>query len=112
MLITYNSNVARRFGANAATVFEYISGEITNSVLGEQNDRWYRVSASVLSASLPCFSVGQIRHALKKLVNGGLLKKREVNNSRFDRTLSYALTEFGTAVTEACQYNGRDKEAR
>lgn len=105
MLITYNSNVARRFGANAATVFEYLSGKIADSSYEANGKKWYRASAAVMSASLPCFSVGQIRHASKKLVNGGLLCRREYNGTRYDRTLSYALTEFGKAVTEACQYD-------
>lgn len=43
--------------------------------------------------------------AVQKLVKGGLLIRREYNNTRYDRTYSYALTEFGLAVMEACEYD-------
>ena len=105
MDINYNSNVARRVGANAASVFEYLGTKINDSGFNINGKKWYRASAPVLSASLPCFSSAQVRLATKKLVKGGLVIRREYNNTGYDRTYSYALTEFGRAVMEACKYD-------
>lgn len=105
MTIKYNSNVAHRYGTNAASVFEYLCNKITDCGFKANGKIWYRASATVISAALPCFSASQIRLATKKLVKGGLLIRREYNNTRYDRTYSYALTEFGLAVMEACGYD-------
>lgn len=39
-----------------------------------------------------------VSNALKKLVTAGIIKKCEYNDNSFDRTSSYAFTEYGKAL--------------
>ena len=61
-------------------------------------DYWCRISHKTLSAKLPILTVDTARRALEGLVKANLIKKKENNASRFDRTASYTLTEYGLEV--------------
>ena len=50
--LTYDSNVAHRFGANAASVFEHLGKKICDCGFDMNGMKWYRASAPVISTAL------------------------------------------------------------
>lgn len=66
---------------------------------------WYRASYKIMSARFPILSPEMARGVFERLVAKGILRKSEHNVSRFDRTASYTLTEYGRALLEEC-YDG------
>ena len=100
MNITYSNSIATNFGINAALIAAYMNDEIRYS--GEEHHKriWLRCSHNRLRAIFPFMGKGAVAGALKKLTKSGMLVKREYNRSRFDRTLSYAFTDYGMALME------------
>lgn len=98
-----NASLAHMLGFNCAMVLQLICEDIVGkSDNGEEpdicGDYWCRVSHKMLSAKLPILTEDTARRALENLVAFGILKKKELNKSRFDRTASYTLTEYGLEV--------------
>ena len=54
-----------------------------------------RESYKRITAYLPFLTVLMVRTAVKKLLRKGIVKVCEYNDSRFDRTHSYAFTSYG-----------------
>ena len=82
----FYDHVAKKVGVNAAILLSYIGRY------------WWTVSISGIGKCLPYLSEKQIRNALNKLINRGYIMARCLNNSAYDRTLSYALTYKGAAL--------------
>ena len=56
---------------------------------------WVRASYKRITAYLPFLTVHMVQTAVKKLLREGIIKVGEYNDSRFDRTHSYAFTSYG-----------------
>jgi len=97
-----NVEVAVECGVNAAILFSEISDEVEHFKACEQNFHegtyWTYNSMKSFSKSFPYFTERQIEVALKKLKNSGFIKTGNYNETPFDQTKWYALTEKGYSV--------------
>lgn len=100
MTITYSNKVAIRFGINAALVASYLYERIGIDGKRHHGRVWFRCAKRTLTAIYPFCGVYAVSSALKCLIDNGVLVKREYNVSRFDRTLSYAFTDYGRILME------------
>jgi hypothetical protein len=104
MVSVFNTEVAKRFGINAAVVAEYLW---TMKGLNESNDQckikgktWVRCSRRMFTTILPYMTKNMARRALERLMDNGIITIGEFNNSKFDRTGWYTFTEFGQFLME------------
>jgi len=105
MNVDINTEIAKRFGINAAIVMTYLWNEHNELLGGEKNKIhskvWVRCSHKKLSVVFPFITLNMARRALEHLFSGGILIIGEFNPSRFDRTAWYAFTEHGYDLMEA-----------
>lgn len=107
-----NAAIASRFGLTSALVADFLWTQTVN--LFSEEHTWVRYSQKMFTVEFPYLSERTIRGTLKKLTDLGVLKKREQNESAFDRTLSYKFTPFGESImrsscpeiTEDYEYEG------
>ena len=93
----FNEEVAVMCGLKEAVLATYLWNLIArdDDVMYRYGRLWTRISQKSLSIHLPFLSVRSISGAAKKLEKEGIIAIDEFNSSKFDRTHSYAFTEFG-----------------
>ena len=93
----FNTEIARLCGVNAAVVASQLWEAQANAVAAIYIDGypWIRASYKRITAYLPFLTVHMVQTAVKKLLSEGVIKVGEYNDSRFDRTHSYAITGYG-----------------
>ena len=93
----FNTEIARLCGVNAAVVASQLWEAQANADAAFYIDGypWVRASYRRITVYLPFLTVHMVRTAVKKLLKEGVIKAGEYNDSRFDRTHSYAFTGFG-----------------
>ena len=94
-----------RYGIKEAVIAQYLwdIGENYNEdsdVTYKDSKLWVRASASAIKCALPYFSKHQIKDAIMHLRKEHILIKREMNDSRFDRTNWYAFSDYGVDLME------------
>lgn len=98
MVQTFDTDLACEVGIAAASLYDNICRELDGSRARKENfhDGQYWVSGGVksLQASLPCLTVGQVKHAVEKLVDGGYIKTGNFSETKFDRTMWYTTTQY------------------
>lgn len=96
----FDTNIAKVVGVNAAVIFDAIRFWYFTNRENETNLHegryWIYNSLNAWRAIFPYFSYKQIRNALAKLEEYGLILKGQFNKNRQDRTNWYT-------VNEACQ---------
>lgn len=99
MVHFFHSNIAQKYGVNAAVLADFIwdciEEKSTRQPQLHEGKVWFRCSVQMLTGFFPFLSYDEIRYALKQLVKVRVLTKGRFNESRFDRTNWYAFTEFG-----------------
>lgn len=99
MVHFFRSNIAQKYGVNAAVLADFIWDCIEEKSARQpqlhEGKIWFRCSVQMLTGFFPFLSYDEIRYALKQLVKGRVLIKGRFNESRFDRTNWYAFTGFG-----------------
>ncbi len=75
-------------GRNAAALLEHIG----------RGNGWVRKTVKEFSDIFVGISEQQVRRALSKLENAGLVESKVINPSWFDNTKSYIITPYGRAV--------------
>lgn len=102
MINAFDSEVAELVGVNAAVIFKNIEFWVEkNSTTGrnEHDGRyWTYNSVKAYAEQFPYFSEGQIRKALEKLKEEGLILTGCYNDTPYDRTTWYTLTDRGISV--------------
>lgn len=97
-----NVEVAKECGVNAAVLFTDIARKVEHNRESEMNLHdgryWTFDSMKALSEQFPYFTERQVKTALKKLEDSGLIMTGNYNKTPFDRTKWYALTEKGYSV--------------
>ena len=102
-MIRFNETVARKYGVNAAIVVELIwelrYDAANKKKTAEKYDRkWFRYSMKEMALDLNCLSLDMVKDAVKVLVDNGVLRKDNLNDSKFDHTNWYAFTDYGTQL--------------
>ena len=99
MIYSFDEEVAKEVGVNAAIILDKFTWWIRQNEANERNYHdgryWTYNSTKALTSMFPFFSDKQIGRILKKLINDGYLMTGNYNKIAFDRTLWYALTDKG-----------------
>jgi DNA-binding transcriptional regulator PaaX len=86
------TDVARKCGIRAALVCAYLWQQHTKL---ESSKSWLRISQKSMTVAMPFLSERTIRRAVKELDESGVLRRKEKNDSAYDRTHSYRFTDYG-----------------
>ena len=99
----FNTEIARLCGTNAAIVAYQLWDAQANADAAFYIDGypWVRASYKRITAYLPFLTVHMVQTAVKKLLREGVVKVGEYNESKFDRTHSYAFTGYGKDLMKA-----------
>jgi len=104
MFHALNTNIAQRYGVNAALVAQYIWEEIGKNEFADRDSyagkTWMRSSQMMFTAVLPYLSKNMVRRALERLMRQGVIIRGEFSESCFDRTSWYAFTQFGRLLMQ------------
>lgn len=105
--ICFNTKIAEVAGINGAVILNNLYFWITNNEGKKKNyyDGYYWTYNSVktLKELFPCFTQKQVRTALKKLKEEGLIITGNYNKTKYDRTLWYAITYKGKCILQNCE---------
>lgn len=96
----FNEDVAVMCGLKEAVLATYLWELIArdDDAMYRYGRLWTRISQKSLSVHLPYLSERAISRAARKLQKKGIITIDEFNSSKFDRTYSYAFTDFGDEV--------------
>ena len=107
MTHNFDIEIAAKYGVNEAILLNNIYYWVEHNRANDKNfydgHYWVYNSAKAFNELFPYMTIKQITYALKKLKKQGLILTGNYNNSTYDRTTWYALTEDGYAI---CQ-NGK-----
>jgi hypothetical protein len=99
---SFNTEIAEKYGLNAAIIFYHIVFWIEKNEANETNYHdghyWTYNSVKAFKTLFPYMGDKQIRNALKKLEDEDLVICGNYNKSPYDRTRWYALTEKGISI--------------
>lgn len=102
---SFRVDVAERYGVNAAIIGEYMSFWLSKNAADGRNVHdgraWTYGSIKSFAKLFPYLSEKAIRTALNKLIDAGILTTGNYNQTPYDRTLWYALTDEGIELFEA-----------
>lgn len=98
----FDVEIALQVGIKAAIIFQNIAFWCEHSRANETHfhdgEHWTFASVKALQTLFPYLTEKQIREAVKRLLDEGLIKKGNYNKSTYDRTTWYALTEKGKSI--------------
>ncbi len=99
----FNIEIAQKYGVNEAIFLhnlafwtKYHKANKTNFHEGRY---WTYNSIQALSEIFPYFTVDQIRYLIKSCIKNNLIIKQNFNQTKYDRTTWYALTDKGLELT-------------
>lgn len=110
----FDPQIAKEYGVNAAIIFQNLAYWIEHNRANETNfydgRYWTYNSVRAFTELFPYLTDKQIRGALKKLEEGGMILVGNYNKSAYDRTRWYALAEKGLSIYTKGQMNFADRE--
>lgn len=110
----FNVEDAEKYGIACALMLNYLQHWILHNKANGTNyfdgRYWTFNSSAALHEQFPELSERQIRTALNKLVDAGLIMTGNYNRQRRDRTLWYAFTDRGAAIYLADSPSEKDME--
>lgn len=110
----FDPQIAKEYGVNAAIIFQNLAYWIEHNRAYETNFHdgryWTYNSVRAFAELFPYLTDKQIRGALKKLEDGGMILVGNYNKSAYDRTRWYALSEKGLSICTKGQMNFADRE--
>lgn len=102
MIHVFDTEVAEKYGVNAAIILQNIGYWIKQNEANQTNfydgRYWTYNSKRAYSELFPYMSKRQIETAFEKLINDGVLVTGNYNKLAYDRTLWYALTQKGKSI--------------
>lgn len=103
---SFDVDIAVRYGVNAAILLSNIYFWCQKNMANRHNyfdgSYWTYNSRSAFTVLFPYFSERQIKTALDKLIDDGVIKTGCYNHDPRDRSLWYALTEKGWCMMQKC----------
>lgn len=110
----FDPQIAKEYGVNAAIILQNLAYWIEHNRANETNFHdgryWTYNSVKAFAELFPYLTDKQIRGALKKLEEGGMILVGNYNKSAYDRTRWYALSEKGLSIYTKGQMNFADRE--
>lgn len=107
MTHSFDVEIAKVYGVNAAILLNHIVFWIQKNQANRRNfydgTYWTYNSRSAFAEIFPYMSERQIKTALDKLIDGGIIRTGNYNRDAFDKSLWYALTENGKSIMQKCQ---------
>ena len=100
MICKYTTGLSVKYGINSAL----IPGSIDYRLRDKNDDDWVQISQKQLVAVFPFMGEKAVRNAVRRLVNGKILKCKQLNKSNYDHTYSYSLTSYGKSVLQEENY--------
>ena len=98
----FDVDIATKYGINAAIIIQNLGHWIKRNEANGSNyydgNYWTYNSRRAYQELFPYMSKKQIEHALKKLIDEGLVITGNYNEMKYDRTMWYALTEKGKCI--------------
>lgn len=98
----FDPQIAVKYGVNAAILLQNIAYWCEHNEANDKNYNdglyWTYNSAKAFTELFPYMSDWQVRKALSVLVDDGLIVTGNYNQSTYDRTLWYAITEKGKSI--------------
>lgn len=102
MIHVFDTDVAQKYGVNAAIILQNMSYWIMQNEANETNfydgRYWTFNSKRAYGELFPYMTAKQIRTAIEKLVEDGVLVTGNYNKLAYDRTAWYSLTEKGKSI--------------
>lgn len=102
MIHVFDTDVAQKYGVNAAIILQNIGYWIKQNEANEINfydgRYWTFNSKRAYSELFPYMSKRQIETAFQKLIEDGVIVTGNYNKLAYDRTLWYALTQKGKCI--------------
>ena len=103
----FDIDIAKEYGILEAVLLDHFMFWTNKNEANGNNyfDGYYWTfnSMKAFAKLFPYASEGQIRRALKKLEENGLIITGNYNKSAYDRTTWYALTEIGKCICQNCK---------
>mgnify|MGYP003497560548 CR=1 FL=1 len=92
---SFDTGIARACGVEAAIIYNHICFWIQHNIIHQKNQydghTWTYMTYEQMSLALPYFTIRQLKYAVNKLVDGGLLLKGDYSQDRFSRPVYYAI---------------------
>ena len=106
----FNTEIAKQYDIITAILLDNFYYWIEKNRLNERNFKdgryWTYNTKKAIAEWFPYLNERQLDYALKKMVEQGLLIKGNYNENKYDRTLWYAITDFGYSILQNCKmYN-------
>ena len=102
MMHSFDVRIACEYGVNAAIIFQNIYFWCEHNCVNDKHlhdgMHWTYCSNKAFQEILPYLSEKTIRTAIKKLVDNGLIVTGNYNDTPYDRTLWYAVTDKGILI--------------
>lgn len=99
--------IAEKYGINSAIIFNHLFFWIAKNEANSKNFHegryWTYNSREAFAKLFPYMTTRQISYALDKLIKSGLVVTGNYNESPYDRTLWYAITDFGYSILQNCK---------
>ena len=98
----FDINIAERYGVHCAVILQNIWHWIRKNEANGKNfydgTYWTYNSTRAFAELFPYLTKKQVRTALEKLIEDGVLQTGNYNEMKYDRTLWYAVTEKGRSI--------------
>jgi hypothetical protein len=106
----FDTEIATKYDIMTAILLDNFYFWIEKNKLNERNFKdgrfWTYNTKKAMVEWFPYLNERQLDYALKKMVDEGLLVKGNYNENKYDRTLWYAITDFGYSILQNCKmYN-------
>lgn len=96
---TFNTNIATQFDVNTAIFLQHMAFWTFNNLANKQNIHdgqcWTYNTLEAFSDIFPYWTLRQTRTIIDKCIEKGLLSKGNYNQTKYDRTVWYALSYEG-----------------
>lgn len=102
MMHSFDVRIACEYGVNAAIIFQNIYFWCEHNRVNDKHlhdgMHWTYCSNKAFAELMPYLGKTQINNAIKKLIDGGLIVTGNYNDTPYDRTLWYAVTDKGFSI--------------
>lgn len=107
MIHSFDTDIAKAYGVNAAIILNNLYFWIEKNRANEENIHdgivWTYNSSKAFSTLFPYFTERQIRYALDKLRDEGIVVTGNYNKNPYDKTLWYGITKKGYSILQKSQ---------